>query len=66
MAHIGTPVRVVLAGWGLIFLFAVLLMLFGAGELVFGALHGTPGQVKRIVVDRGGARLTLSAPVVAF
>ena len=33
---------------------------------IFSALHGTPGEVKTIVVDRGGSRLTLSAPVVAF
>jgi hypothetical protein len=33
---------------------------------VFGALHGTPGEIKTIVVDRDGSRLTLSAPVVSF
>lgn len=59
MAHAGTPVRVVLAGWGFIFLFAVLLMLFGAGELVFGALHGLVAVIMATWVWRRGSRLAL-------
>jgi C-terminal processing protease CtpA/Prc len=33
---------------------------------IFAALHGEPGSVRTIVVERGGQQLTLTAKVTAF
>jgi len=40
MATIGAPVRIVLAGWGLAFLFAVLLLAGGKDDLLVAVLYG--------------------------
>ena len=33
---------------------------------LFQALHGKPGETRRIVLERGGSRLTVNARVTAF
>jgi hypothetical protein len=33
---------------------------------IYDALHGMPGEMKSLLIERGGSRITLRVPVTAF
>lgn len=64
MAHMGTSIRVVIAGWGLTFLFAVLFLTNGQDELLAAVLYWLVAVIMATWVWRRRSRPALVVSLV--